>query len=75
MKYKEIKLTLILVSVIAVLSTGFELNITKKQYSKETQKVSLTEITTYSLKIQNIKKEQIMKIKKKQPTTAVSRND
>ena len=64
MEYKEIKLTIILVSVVAVLSTGFELNITKKQYLKETQKVNLTEITTYSLKIQNIKKEHIEKIKK-----------
>ncbi len=64
MEYKEIKLTIILVSVVAVLSTGFELNITKKQYLKETQKVNVTEITTYSLKIQNIKKEQIEKIKK-----------
>ena len=64
MEYKEIKLTIILISVVAVLSTCFELNITKKQYSKETQKVNLTEITTYSLKIQNIKQEQIEKIKK-----------
>ena len=64
MEYKEIKLTIILVSVVAVLSTGFELNITKKQYLKETQKVNVTEITTYSLKIQNIKKEHIEKIKK-----------
>ena len=64
MEYKEIKLTIILISVVAVLSTCFELNITKKKYSKETQKVNLTEITTYSLKIQNIKKEQIEKIKK-----------
>ena len=36
----------------------------QKQYLKETQKVNVTEITTYSLKIQNIKKEQIEKIKK-----------
>ena len=64
MEYKEIKLTIILVSVVAVLSTGFGLNITKKQYLKETQKVNSTEITTYSLKIQNIKKEHIEKIKK-----------
>ena len=63
MEYKEIKLTIILVSVVAVLSTGFELNITKKQYLKETQKVNVTEITTYSLKIRNIKKEQLAKIK------------
>jgi hypothetical protein len=64
MECKEIKLMIILVSVVAVLSTGFELNITKKQYLNETQKVNLTEITTYSLKIQNIKKEHIEKIKK-----------
>jgi capsular polysaccharide biosynthesis protein len=64
MEYKEIKLTIILVSVVTVLSTGFEFNITKKQYSKETQKVNLTETTTYSLKIQNIKKENIENIEK-----------
>jgi hypothetical protein len=64
MEYKEIKITIILVSIVVILITGFELNITKKYYSKEKEIVNLTEITTYSLKIQSIKKEQVVKNEK-----------
>ena len=64
MEYKEIKLIIILVSVVALLTSGFELNITKKCYCNEKKKFNITEITTYSFSVQNMKKKQVIEMKK-----------
>ncbi|WP_337965552.1 hypothetical protein [uncultured Flavobacterium sp.] len=53
MEYKEIKTAIILTLVITMLFAGFELNITKKYYSNKKCKITLTEVTTYTFKIQN----------------------
>jgi len=55
MEYKEIKTVIILTLIITMFFAGFELNITKKYYSNKKCKISLTEVTTYTLKIKNTK--------------------
>lgn len=55
MECKEIKTVIILTLIITMFFAGLELRITKKYYSNKKCKISLTQVTTYTLKIQDTK--------------------
>ncbi len=55
MEHKEIKTAIILSLIIAVLFKGFELKVTKKHYADKKLKINITEVTTYTLQIQQLK--------------------
>jgi hypothetical protein len=55
MEYKEIKTVMILTLIITTFFAGVELKITKKYCLNKKSKISLTEVTTYTLKIQDTK--------------------
>lgn len=52
MEYKEIKTAILLTLILTMLFKGFELKVTKKEYSDKKLKSMQQKVTTYPLQIQ-----------------------